>query len=315
MLAQLARLAPIGAGWRYEPKLDGFRALLAHQPGGYVRLTSRNQKDLAPSFPEVLSAGSCLPAGTIVDGELVVADEQRCADFGALQARLTVPVRLTLPAAARQPAVLVAFDVLEYEGKDVSCEPLHARRRLLEALVPGRHPCLQLMTQTSDAQLARDWMSHVPAVEGVVAKRADGCYRPGRREWVKVKRQRTADCVVVGLAGHFETPALVLGLHHQDGELHLFGVTRPISNPRAKPLWVLRERAGPAERPIRSRWQHQGIENWRRVPPELVCEVRFSNLDGGRWLRQAATFLRWRDDRLPEDCSLGQLSLQPTAPR
>ena len=217
-------------------------------------------------------------------------------------------------AAARQPAVLVAFDVLEYEGNDVSCEPLHARRRLLEAVVPDRHPCLQLITQTSDAQLALDWLAHVSAVEGVVAKRADGRYRPGRREWLRVKRQRTADCVVVGLAGDMEAPALVLGVHHQDDELHLFGVTHPISEPLAKPLWLLGEQAGPAERRIRSRWRHQGIDNWRRVPPELVCEVRFSNLDGGRWLRQPATFLRWRDDRLPDDCSLGQLSLQPVAP-
>jgi ATP-dependent DNA ligase len=223
MLAQLATRLPTSAGWRYEPKLDGFRALLAHQPGGYVRLTSRNQKDLAPWFPEVLGAGRCLPSGTIVDGELVVADEQSCADFGALQARLTVPIRQTLAAAATQPAVLVVFDVLECNGKDVSGERLDARRRLLEGLVPGRHPCLQLMMQTSDALLARDWLAHVAAVEGVVAKRADGRYRPGRREWVKGKRQRTADCVVVGLAGDVEAPALVLGLHHQDRELHHLG--------------------------------------------------------------------------------------------
>jgi ATP-dependent DNA ligase len=164
------------------------------------------------------------------------------------------------------------------------------------------------MTQTDDVQLARDWLTHLAAVEGVVAKRANGRYLPGRREWIKAKRQRTAECVVVGLAGGTIAPALVLGLHHADGELHLFGTTSPISGRVTEPVLLLTERAGPPERPIRSRWQHQGIEDWRRLPPELVCEVRFSNLDAGRWLRQRAMFLRWRPDRLPDECCLEQLT-------
>ena len=204
--------------------------------------------------------------------------------------------------------VLVVFDLLEFAGEELIREPLGSRRLRLENLVPRGNGCLQLMTQTDDVQLARDWLAHVPSVEGVVAKRANGRYLPVRREWVKVKRQRTADCVVVGLAGDSVAPALVLGLHQADGQLHLFGTTSPISGRLAEPVFVLRERAGPPEPPIRSRWRHQGIENWRRIPPELVCEVRFSNLDAGRWLRQRATFLRWRPDRLPDECCLEQLT-------
>jgi ATP-dependent DNA ligase len=140
-----------------------------------------------------------------------------------------------------------------------------------------------------------------------VAKHSVGRYAPGQREWVKVKRQLTADCVVIGLAGEAEAPSLVLGLRHADGQLHHFGVTRsstaPFADPCAPTLELLAD-----ERAIPSRWQHDAVPAWRRVAPTAVCEVAYTVLDGGgRWLRHPARFLRWRPDRAPADCAIGQL--------
>jgi ATP-dependent DNA ligase len=308
MLAQLASRLPSGAHLRYEPKLDGFRGLLEHALDGRQRLTSRNRKDLTRWFPEVARAGEYLPAATVLDGELVVADEHGQPDFGALQARLTMTPDRISDAALNCPAVLVVFDVLQLGGNNLVDCPLVERRQRLEDVVVGLHPCLQLVLQTADPNLANDWLARVPAVEGIVAKRADGRYRFGRRDWIKVKRQRTADCVVIGVAGDDHAPTLVLALRHADGNLHLFGTCRQIPTTMSEPVARLLLQAGPLEGPIPSRWQHQELPAWRRVPAELVCEVRFAHVDG-RWLRQPATLLRWRPDRSPDDCGLEQLQV------
>jgi ATP-dependent DNA ligase len=202
---------------------------------------------------------------------------------------------------------LLAFDVVEFDGVRVAHRPLCERRRLLENLLSDRPACLQLVEQTDHCELAEQWLTLIPSLEGVVAKRRDSRYAPGRREWVKVKRQRTADCVVIGVVDNDTAPSLVLGLRHADGELHHFGVTRPsrtaLSEPCAPILDVLAD-----EHSIRSRWQHEAVPAWQRVKPSAVCEVGYTLLDSGRWLRQPATFLRWRVDRDAEDCSLDQLS-------
>src|ERR1700730_12448795 len=239
MLAQLASRLPSGARWRYEPKLDGFRGLLEHGINGRLRLTSRNRKDLTRWFPEVARAGEYLPAATVLDGELVVADEHGQPNFGALQARLTMTPERISDAAFNCPAVLVVFDVLQLGGNNLVDCPLVERRPRLEDVVVGLHPCLQLVLQTADPNLANDWLARVPAVEGIVAKRADGRYRFGRREWIKVKRERTADCVVVGVAGDDSAPMLVLALRHADGKLHLFGTCRQIPPNMAEPVMRL----------------------------------------------------------------------------
>jgi ATP-dependent DNA ligase len=278
MLSQQASRVPTGAQWLYEPKFDGFRGLLRRSSDGLVRLTSRQGKNLTDWFPELAQAGKCLPQSTVIDGEIVVADEDGRADFGALQRRLGVASRRSSQSAAKCPAVLLVFDMLECAGTDLMQLPIIARRHRLEDVLHDLHPCLQLIVQTSDPDLASEWLGEVPGLEGVVAKRADGRYRPGRREWIKVKRRRTADCVVVGLAGDESAPMLVLALRHLDGELHLCGMTR-VPKQLTDPLGLLIRRAGPPEGPIRSRWQKQEIAQWRRVPPELVCEVVVSNVD------------------------------------
>jgi ATP-dependent DNA ligase len=308
MLAQLERTLPHGDVWRYEPKLDGFRGLLWRRAGMASQLLSRNVKDLSPWFPELIQAGSALPPNTVVDGEIVIADDRGCSDFGALQARLGVAQRDAAQTARERPAVLLCFDVLALADHDLIMSPLTERRRSLEDLVVGLHPCLQLVTQTHDRQLAEQWLAMLPSVEGVVAKRADSRYSAGRQHaWIKVKRQRTVDCVVIGIAGQNDSPRLVLGLRHGDQELHHFGVTRPISPDLVKPLAHVLRQAGPQERPIRSRWGHDAVPEWRRVPASAVCEVGYVLLDGDRWLRQPATFLRWRPERSAVDCGLDQL--------
>jgi ATP-dependent DNA ligase len=223
MLAQLQKRLPIGDQWRYEPKLDGFRGLLWRRGDNGVQLLSRNLKDLTSCFPELASAGQSLPPNTLVDGEIIIVNAEGSSDFGALQRRLAVAWRDARVAGNECPAVLLCFDLLIQDGVDLTTRPLLERRSQLESLLGGLHPCLQLVTQTEDASLAQEWLALVPSIEGVVAKRADGRYVPGRREWIKVKRQNSVDCVVIGLAGDPAAPSLVLGLRHSDGDLHHLG--------------------------------------------------------------------------------------------
>jgi ATP-dependent DNA ligase len=205
--------------------------------------------------------------------------------------------------------VLVVFDVLQLAGSEVTDLALDERRAHLERLISGERSFLQLMLQTSDIEVAREWLKLLTTIEGVVAKRGDGRYATGRRpEWVKVKRYRTVDCVVIGVTGESHAPRLVLGLRHADNAVHHLGVTGAIPQSATPPILALIDRAGPLEAAIPSRWQHDAVPPWRRVPVELVCEVRAGNVDLGRWLRQPATFLRWRPDRSPIDCGLEQLS-------
>jgi ATP dependent DNA ligase domain len=223
MLAQLDYRLPVGQQWRYEPKLDGFRGLLWHRSSGQAQLLSRNTRDLGQWFPELTRAARALPPDTLVDGEIVICDDEGWVDFGALQARLGTARNTVATVALERPAILMVFDVLRLASVSWVSEPLAVRRRELTGLLDHRDPCLQVVDQTDDLALAQAWLS-LPNVEGVVAKRADRPYVAGRgRDWVKVKRQRSVDCVVVGLAGELATPKLVLALQHSDGRLHHLG--------------------------------------------------------------------------------------------
>ena len=307
MLARLQANLPRGPEWCYEPKFDGFRGLLWRSDSGSIRVLSRNLKDLDTSFPELVAAASLLPRDTLIDGEIVIPDATGASDFGALQKRLGAGRRDTLKLAAAEPAVLLAFDVLRYVGTDLTDRPLRDRRLVLTDLLAAEHGAIQLVTQTDAVEEAEDWLRLLPTIEGVVAKRVDGRYAPGQRAWIKVKRQRTADCVVIGIAGDLARPWLVLGLQHTDGRVHHFGLARPADAIFTPAFVALVGEAGPEESPIRSRWQHAAVPTWRRVPPTAVCEVAFTVLDAGRWLRHAARFVRWRPDRSADDCSLEQL--------
>jgi ATP-dependent DNA ligase len=307
MLAQLDSRLPRGERWAYEPKMDGFRGLLWRRDGA-VQLLSRSGRDLGPWFPELTAAAETLPSNTLVDGEIVIADERGQADFGALQERLTLARRFIGEAAAARAAILLVFDVLESAGEVLTTFPLSDRRLALEQLLAHGHPCLQVVAHTMDIQVAEAWLG-VSGLEGVVAKRVDRPYLAGRgRDWVKVKHQRTIDCAVVGITGDLTAPRLVLGLRHADGRLHHFSVTRPIDGDSRGPLLALVAEAGAVEEAIKSRWQHDAVPPWRRVEPRVVCEVRVTNLDLGRWARFPVAFVRWRPDRSVDDCTLDQLS-------
>jgi ATP-dependent DNA ligase len=204
--------------------------------------------------------------------------------------------------------VLLAFDLVRRGGTDLTGCALRDRRANLEVLLAENIPCLQLIAQTEVVEDAEEWLELLPSIEGVVAKRADGRYEAGQREWLKVKRRRTVDCVVIGVAGDMTRPWLVLGLRHADGKYHHAGLARCSKGMLGDELASILAQAGPEESPIRSRWQHAAVPVWRRVPPMLVCEVVYSTLDSKRWLRQPGRFLRWRPDRSPEDCWLEQLA-------
>jgi ATP-dependent DNA ligase len=249
--------------------------------------------------------------GTLIDGEIVIAHEDGCVDFTALQARLSSARKQLSRTAFERAAVLVAFDALEIDGATLVDEPLSVRRERLERLLAARHPCIQLVEQTADVDLAQEWLRFLSSIEGVVAKRADRRYAPGRgRDWLKVKRHRTIDCVVIGVAGEWSAPKLVLGLQHPDGVVHHLGVSRALQPEMLGPLTPLLDQVGAEEPAIRSRWQHDAVPPWRNgivLPPELICEIRATTIDADRWLRQPATFVRWRPDLSPEDCLLDQL--------
>jgi ATP-dependent DNA ligase len=307
MLARLERTLPRGKQWRYEPKFDGFRGLLWRSSSGTVHLRSRNLKDLNPAFPELVRAGTALPPETLLDGEIVIADSTGAADFGALQDRLGAGRRAAEAASAARPAVLLAFDLPRHAGANLSDMRLFTRRTHLEVLLEPGDPCLQLIVQISAIEEAEDWLTLLPGIEGVVAKREDSRYLPGERGWIKVKRQRTADCVVIGVAGDLSRPSLILGLRHADQRVHHFGICRWSSNMLTDQLAAVLQQAACEQSPIPSRWQHVAVPAWRPVPPSVVVEVEFTVLDGRRWLRHAARFVRWRPDRSPEECGLDQL--------
>jgi ATP-dependent DNA ligase len=307
-LAKLSHRLPGGRGWLYEPKWDGFRGLLAHLPSG-VQLLSRRSRPLGRHYPELLDLARGLPPDTVIDGE-IVAFVDGGLDFGALQYRLTIDERRAREAGAARPVSFVAFDLLRLAGQELMHRPLQERRRQLEQLLSEIDmQALHLTPQTDDPDLAASWLQGFVAqgIEGVVAKRADGSYRPGQRDWIKVKSLRSVEAVVVGYIGHPNEPSLVLALYGPDGNLHAFGSTYPLRRAGPGPLEEVSSRGHQTYSPIETRWGNRGGESWTQLPPELVAEVLVTHIDHGR-LRHLARFLRWRLDRDPRSCSLEQLS-------
>jgi ATP-dependent DNA ligase len=307
-LSKLSRQLPSGPAWVYEPKWDGFRALVAHLSDG-TRLLSRRGRELGPHYPELLRLGPLLPPGSVLDGE-IVAFVEGGLDFGALQYRLTMRDRKAGEAAADRPVSFIAFDLLRLAGEDLTARPLSERRRRLELLV-GRlraQPLLDITPQTDDRELASSWLlGYMTAgIDGVVAKRAPDGYRPGERAWVKVKGERTVEAVVRGYIGSPVRPRLVLGLYSEEGTLYGFGSTYPLREREAEPLRRLAPLGTNPQHPILHRWQSESFEGWTELPPQLVVEVAVTHIDHGR-LRHGAHFRRWRFDREARSCTADQL--------
>jgi ATP-dependent DNA ligase len=300
-LAKSRSTLPEGEEWRYEPKYDGFRAL-AFVDDGEVELQSRSGRPLRRYFPEL----EFMPGRYVLDGEIIIGDLEGEQDFGALQQRLHPAESRVRRLAEETPARYVAFDLLASGDEPLLDRSYEERREALAALVAA--PVL-LAPSTDDPEEAAPWLR---GAEGVIAKEADAPYRPGERKgMVKVKRVRTIDAVVAGWRPGKEEGtlgSLILGLYDSDGKLRVVGHT---SGFRAKEKRELPAKLAPYETGERgtaepSRWAADRELEWIDVRPELVVEVSFDHVSGGR-IRHGTKLLRWREDKPPAECRLDQL--------
>jgi ATP-dependent DNA ligase len=328
MLAKLARALPAG-DLSYEPKWDGFRCI-AFRDGDELYLQSRNARPLNRYFPELVSSlPGRLPERCVVDGEIVIATA-RGLDFDALLQRIH-PARSRVERLGREtPASLVAFDLLALDDRDLTGHGFSERRAELERALEGASPTLHVTPATQDLEVAADWFHRFEGagLDGVVAKPLAALYRPGERTMIKVKHERTADCVVGGYRVHKDgegAGSLLLGLYDDRGELHHVGVASGLSRSARRQVYELlqplRLRQGEqhpwvaAGETVRipgepSRWTGSRDLSWEPVRPERVCEVRYDHLQGDRF-RHATKLLRWRPDRDPASCTYGQLEATP----
>lgn len=314
MEAKLVADLPADAGWQFEPKWDGFRAIAVRR-GGALELYSKSGKRLDRFFPEIAAMLEALPERCfILDGELVVPLGDTLS-FDSLQARLHPAPSRIARLARETPAQLILFDCLGLGEVDLLGEPLTARRAALEAFHADHGgPDLLLSPRTTSVAHARAWLATSGgALDGVMAKRSDEPYRPGERAMLKVKTLRTADCVVGGYReAEGEIVSLLLGLYDEAGALDLVGFLsgigaglRPQLRPRLAPLvggagFTGRAPGGP------SRWNEGKEKPWIALKPELVVEVGYDQVTGARF-RHGTRFLRWRPDKAPGQCTMEQL--------
>jgi ATP-dependent DNA ligase len=308
MEAELVRELPHGEGWQYEPKWDGFRGLLENA-SGELRLWSRNARPLLRYFPELRPLGDLLPPGSALDGEIVI-ERDGVLDFDAMQTRLHPAQSRIDRLSGEIPARFVAFDVLVWKGDELWRETLAKRRRALER--SARRFGLSPATHDRDEALA--WLDRFEALglDGVVAKRLDLPYLPGSREGVvKVKPEKTADCVVVGLRWKSRPDriaTLLLGLHRDDGEIDYVGsaAVAPARHAEiAERVLPLLEDAPERRFSEPNRWGGSGLEE-SPLRPELVVEVRYDKVQGSRF-RHGTKLVRFRDDKSPPQCTWREL--------
>jgi ATP-dependent DNA ligase len=302
---QLARSRaelPVGEQWAYEPKYDGFRALVFVDGTELGMIQSRGGKALERYFPEL-----SFPEGSyVVDGEIVIDDADGGQDFEALQNRIH-PARSRIEMlSVETPARYVAFDLLARDGESWLERPFEDRRAELETMCDG---AIDVTPLTRDAEEAAPWLR---SGEGVVAKDVRATYRPGERTgMVKIKRVRTIDAVVRGYRPGKEpgtVGSLILGLYDDEGSLHVVGHS---SGLRAAEKRALVERLAPYATGQRghgdpSRWKSEKELEWIELRPELVVEVTFDHSSGGR-IRHGTRILRWREDKAPQECRLSQM--------
>ncbi|MBA3606747.1 MAG: ATP-dependent DNA ligase [Acidimicrobiia bacterium] len=338
MLAKLSRQLPDGDGWLFEPKWDGFRCIV-FRDGDDVELASRKERPFTRYFPELLDPlRSSLPARCVVDGEIVIPDRHgRGLDFDALLQRIHPAKSRVDRLAAETPASFIAFDLLAL-GDDVLLEqPLHMRRTaLVDALRPV--PPVHITPASTDRDVAAEWFGRFEGagLDGVVAKRLDDAYQQDKRVLVKVKHERTAECVVAGYRVHKDGEgigSLLLGLNDDAGRLQHVGVAASFTRDFRRQLrdeleplthdavadhpwrdWGERqEHAGEGGEVGRqpgatSRWNAGKDLSWVAIRPERVAEVTFGQLENDRF-RHGVSFVRWRFDRDPASCRYDQLDV------
>jgi ATP-dependent DNA ligase len=341
MLAKAVDGLPSDDGWLFEPKWDGFRAIV-FRDGDAVFTQSRDLKPLDRYFPELADPlRAALPERCIVDGEVVISRDG-ALDFESLLLRIHPAASRVNMLAAESPASFVAWDLLALGDEDLRAVPQGERRARLETVLAEAEPPVHLTPATTDRELAADWFDRFEGagLDGVVAKRLDAKYQPGKRAMLKIKHQRTADCVVAGFRWHKNGPgthvgSLLLGLFDDAGSLHHVGITSSFTWDRraelVKELEPLRENAlqghpwgewaewaqmGSADASGKrlpgatSRWNRGKDLSWEPLRAERVVEVAYDHLQGDRF-RHATTFKRWRPDRSAETCRYDQLETTP----
>lgn len=334
MLAKSSDGLPESGEWLFEPKWDGFRALV-FRDGDELFIQSRDRKPLDRYFPELEAPlRANLPARCVVDGEVVIARDGRL-DFEALLLRIHPAASRVAMLAAEAPASYVAWDLLAIDDEPLLAVPQGLRRQRLETAMAAVRPPVHLTPMTHDRTVAADWFARFEGagLDGVIAKAAGASYEPGKRRMLKIKHARTADCAVAGFRWHknghgTHVGSLVLGLFDDEAVLHHVGVTSSFSWDRraqlAQELEPLREGAldehpwrdwaspgaqDPAQRMpgATSRWNRGRDLSWEPLRLERVVEVAYDHLQGDRF-RHATTFRRWRPDKEPSACRYDQLA-------
>jgi ATP-dependent DNA ligase len=344
MLAKPTPEIPTGDGWLYEPKWDGFRAIV-FRDGPEVYIQSRDLKPLNRYFPELeapLRGVGDPDARFVLDGEVVIARPDGALDFDALLIRIHPAESRVRMLAEQSPASFVAFDCLAEGAADLRERPFADRRARLEAVLATPPTSVHLTPATTDPKVARRWFDvfEGAGLDGLIAKRDEGPYAPGKREMAKIKHLRTADCVVAGFRWHKNGPgtmvgSLLLGLWNDAGQLQHVGVTASFATAKRRELveflepyrrdalvdhpwrdwaaWQAEAEADGRRLPgATSRWNRGKDLSWEPLRPELVCEVAFDHLQGDRF-RHGTTFVRWRTDKSPADCRYDQLEETPAA--
>jgi ATP-dependent DNA ligase len=324
MLAKAQATVPDDAGvWSYEPKWDGFRALV-FRDGDDVVLQSRSGKELGRYFPELLVAlRDELAPRCVLDGEVVVPreiDGRVRLDWESLSQRIHPAESRVTMLAKQTPAHFIGFDALATADRSLLDQPFRVRRKALLELVNEKAWCHVTRT-TEDAELGTQWLTTFEGagLDGVIAKRLDGHYLPGKREMVKVKHKRDADCVAIGYRIHKSgegVGSILLGLYREDGELQMIGGAASFSvKDRIKllaDLEPLRE-GDQVNDGEASRWNSAADKRWIPVRPEKVAEVAYDQMEGnsahGVRFRHAVKFVRWRPDREPASCTFSQLDV------
>ncbi len=333
MLAKRVDTLPTGDNWLFEPKWDGFRTLV-FRDGDELQLQSRDEKPLLRYFPELRAPLlEALPERCVLDGEIVLARDNGL-DFEALQNRLHPAASRVNLLAKESPTSVVFWDVLCVGDEDLRGVPFRDRRARLETLVRSAKPPIHITPATTDRALAEDWFRRFEGagLDGVMAKALDGTYQSNKRTMLKVKHERTCECVVGGFRWHKNgentaVGSLLLGLFHGDRLQHV-GVTASFTDEKRRELTSFlapyrenaleahpwREWAGEEEtsrKPgAQSRWSRGKSLNWEPLRVELVVEVAYDHMQGERF-RHTAQFRRWRSDKPTKDCTYDQLETTP----
>ena len=336
MLAKRVGELPQGEGWIFEPKWDGFRALI-FRDGPEILIQSRDEKPLNRYFPELVEVlAAALPPRIVLDSEVVVVQAQGL-DFEVLQMRLHPAASRVNRLATEIPASVVFFDLLCDGDRDLRGVPFRQRRALLEERLAGVTAPLHITPATTDRDLAADWFKRFEGagLDGVMAKPAEGGYEPNKRVMLKIKHDRECDCVVAGFRWHARgdrdaVGSLLLGLYDDQGRLQHVGVAASFTDAKRRELveflapfrenalrghpwqeWAEAQHLDATGRRVpgvKSRWSQGKDLSWEPLRAELVAEVGYEHMQGSRF-RHTAHFRRWRDDKRPADCTYAQLEV------